>query len=49
LKGNPLPEEPHAQADRRPCRRGGHGVHFDEPQQFNTALLAFLQDVRKAD
>ena len=27
---------------------GGHGVHFDEPQQFNTALLAFLQDVRKA-
>jgi pimeloyl-ACP methyl ester carboxylesterase len=28
---------------------GGHGVHFDEPQQFNTALLAFLQDVSKTD
>lgn len=22
---------------------GGHGVHFDEPQQFNTALLEFLR------
>jgi len=28
---------------------GGHGVHFDEPQQFNAALLAFLQDAGKAD
>ena len=25
--------------------RGGHGVHFDEPQRFNAALLAFLEKV----
>jgi pimeloyl-ACP methyl ester carboxylesterase len=24
---------------------GGHGVHFDEPKRFNTALLAFLDSV----
>lgn len=24
---------------------GGHGVHFDEPNRFNTALLAFLHEV----
>jgi 3-oxoadipate enol-lactonase len=28
---------------------GGHGVHFDEPQQFNTALLEFLAEVGAAD
>jgi pimeloyl-ACP methyl ester carboxylesterase len=26
---------------------GGHGVHFDEPQRFNAALLAFLDSVPK--
>ncbi|HEX7337296.1 MAG TPA: alpha/beta hydrolase [Gemmatimonadales bacterium] len=24
---------------------GGHGVHFDEPTQFNAALLAFLREI----
>jgi len=24
---------------------GGHGVHFDEPQRFNTALLGFVDSV----
>ena len=28
---------------------GGHGVHFDEPQQFNTALLGFLRATRRGD
>ena len=23
---------------------GGHGVHFDEPERFNAALLAFLRE-----
>ncbi|HEX6053258.1 MAG TPA: alpha/beta hydrolase [Gemmatimonadaceae bacterium] len=27
---------------------GGHGVHFDEPDLFNTALLAFLRDAMPA-
>jgi pimeloyl-ACP methyl ester carboxylesterase len=26
-------------------RGGGHGVHFDEPEQFNMALLVFLRGV----
>jgi 3-oxoadipate enol-lactonase len=26
---------------------GGHGVHFDEPQRFNQALLAFLDSVTR--
>jgi 3-oxoadipate enol-lactonase len=26
---------------------GGHGVHFDEPQQFNSALLEFLRGTKK--
>jgi pimeloyl-ACP methyl ester carboxylesterase len=26
---------------------GGHGVHFDEPEQFSAALLAFLDGVAK--
>lgn len=26
---------------------GGHGVHFDEPQRFNAALLAFLDSLRR--
>ena len=26
---------------------GGHGVHFDEPERFNAALLAFLQEPRR--
>ena len=29
-------------------RGGGHGVHFDEPQRFNAALLAFLDSVSRA-
>ncbi len=26
---------------------GGHGVHIDEPGQFNAALLAFLRESKK--
>lgn len=26
---------------------GGHGVHFDEPERFNEALLAFLRHVKQ--
>ena len=26
---------------------GGHGVHFDEPGLFNTALLGFLRDIHR--
>lgn len=28
---------------------GGHGVHIDEPEQFNAALLAFLRGVGRGD
>lgn len=28
---------------------GGHAVHFDEPERFNAALLAFLREVRGGD
>ncbi|HUF65785.1 MAG TPA: alpha/beta hydrolase [Gemmatimonadaceae bacterium] len=26
---------------------GGHGVHFDEPERFNEALMVFLRDVQQ--
>ena len=26
---------------------GGHGVHFDEPERFNAALVSFFQERRK--